>query len=108
MNLCIFLCSDPVFPVLSCVSYPCNIALLFKLLISPTLAMSLNSIYKTLIHVCIQHVRILTLTIVLIVYSTSGHSQTSLHNFCNLLTLFHASGNLGPILLPNTSRIDQI
>src|SRR5882672_4741250 len=40
-----------------------------SLLISLTLAMSLDFIYNTLIHVCIQHVRILTLTIVLIVYS---------------------------------------
>src|SRR5882672_1122353 len=96
-NLCMFPCSDPVFPVLSCVSYPCNIALLFTLLISPTLAMSLNSIYKTLIHVCIRHVQISTLTIVLIVYSTFGHSQTSLRNFCKLPTLFHASRNLALI-----------
>ena len=34
---------------------------------------------------------------VLIVYSTSGHSQTSLRNFHNLPTLFHASRNLALI-----------
>src|SRR5882672_8750446 len=60
-------------------------------------AMSLDSIYKTLIHVCIQHVQISTLTIVLIVYLTLGHSQTSLSNFHNLPTLFCASGNLALI-----------
>src|SRR5467141_5261442 len=38
-------------------------------------AMSLDSIYKTPTHVCIRHVRILTLIIVLIVYSTYGHSK---------------------------------
>src|SRR5882724_834298 len=64
------------FPSLhSCVLHSCTHHLaVFPLtsLISLTNALFPDSIYKTLIDVCIQYVQILTLTIVLIVYSTSS------------------------------------
>src|SRR5882672_2665930 len=84
---------------------PVYIALLCfhsSLPISPTLAMSLDFVYKTLIHVCIRHVQILTLTIVLIVYSTlvtqnitpsiphsdSAHQNYSIFNLTSMLKYY--------------------
>ena len=64
----------------SCVFHSCTHCLAvfpLEILISPTNALFPDSVYKTLIHVCIQYVWILTLTIVLIDYSASSSLWTS-------------------------------
>ena len=66
----------------SCVSQSCTYCLAvfpLALPISPTNALFPESVYKTLFMYLIQYVQISTLIIVLIVYSTSGHSDITLN-----------------------------
>ena len=72
-------CSHPTLN--SCVSHSCAHCLAvfpLTLLISPTNALLHDSIYKTPTMDVIKNVQISTLTIVLIVYLTSGHSNITL------------------------------
>src|SRR5882724_1453421 len=66
----------------SCVSHSCTHCLAvfpLTLPISPTNAMSSDSIYKTPAMYDIPYVQISTLIIVFIVYSTSGHPEITMN-----------------------------
>ena len=74
-DLCISPYSNPVLPIHVYITLLCSLSHTHILQLP---AMFSDSIYKTLYHVCIRHVRVLTLIIVLIVYLTSGHSNITL------------------------------
>src|SRR5882672_9113821 len=86
---------------LSCVSHSCihHIAVLpLALLISLTSGYVSNSIYKTLTHVCIQHVQIL------ILFSLSTRPLVTLTSLCKLpnsvsILLEYSSFNLNSMLM---------